>query len=65
MQSNNIWLTKVMKRHGLTRAWVATQLCVDTSTVDRWLQPEVSTSFRRMPSMARKLLGLILEDHTQ
>jgi DNA-binding transcriptional regulator YiaG len=52
-------LRDFMSRHSLTRPDVARALCVNVSTVDRWLVPTGSKSYRKMPDMARKLLVYI------
>jgi hypothetical protein len=62
IKDNNRWLQWFMKTNGLNRVDVAEAVCVNKSTVDRWLLPPPkqgkppTNSFRRMPDMARKLL---------
>lgn len=66
--NNNRQLAQIIKNHpGITRRWVAEQLCVTTSTVDRWLVPKTSggepnPTYRRMPDMAIRLLDYVLDD---
>lgn len=65
--NNNLWLKQTIRKEKLTRAEVATALFVDTSTVDRWLQPktrngEPNKTWRRMPDMARELMKYRLEE---
>ena len=58
--TNNVRTLKLtMKRYSLTRPQVAKHLCVNLSTVDRWLTPSGNTSYRRMPDMAVKLMAYI------
>lgn len=54
--NNQKFLRDYMTRHKLTRPDIAKALCVNLSTVDRWLVPPSSISHRRMPEMAKKLL---------
>lgn len=61
MHANNRWLKSVMKENELTRKTVSIWLYVNTSTVDRWLQPrmkdkEKNPSYRQMPDMAVALM---------
>ena len=56
VKNNNAWLKKFMKSSELTRRAVAEAVCVNISTVDRWLVPPRKVSHRPMPDMARKLL---------
>lgn len=58
--TNNVRkLKSIMSRYALTRPEVARHLCVNLSTVDRWLTPSGNSSYRRMPDMAIKLLAYI------
>lgn len=57
--NNQKFLRDLMARNGLTRPQVARALCVNLSTVDRWLIHTGSDSYRKMPDMARKLLVYI------
>lgn len=66
--NNNRHLAKIIKsRPGMTRQWVAEQLCVTNSTIDRWLAPktrsgERNPTYRKMPDMAMALLMYRLDD---
>lgn len=65
--NNNKWLKATIQQMGVTRAQVAAALYVNTSTVDRWLQPktrqgEPNGSWRRMPDMARELMKYRIRD---
>jgi hypothetical protein len=67
MHANNRWLKETIRNQDLTRCWVARQLLVNQSTVDRWLQPrmrnkEKNPSYRHMPNMAVQLLKYRLAD---
>jgi len=55
-RNNRNWLIRFMKKHRLTRAALAQMVCVNVSTVDRWLVPEDMSSHRHMPDMAVRLL---------
>lgn len=66
--NNNRWLAQIMKENpGMTRRWIAEQLHVTTSTVDRWLAPKTkkgkpNPTYRNMPDMAAQLLQYRLDD---
>lgn len=65
--NNNKWLKVTIQQMSLTRSQVAEALHVNTSTVDRWLQPrtrkgEPNTSWRKMPDMARELMKYRIKD---
>ena len=67
MHGNNRALVGLMYDHALTRKWVAKQLMVNQSTVDRWLQPRMKNkaknpTYRHTPSMAIALLKYRLAD---
>lgn len=57
--NNQKFLREIMRRNDLTRPQVADALCVNLSTVDRWLIPTGGSSYRAMPKMAVKLLAYI------
>lgn len=54
--NNQKFLRQFMDRYRLTRPDIAKAVGVNLSTVDRWLVPTGSKSYRKMPDMARKLL---------
>lgn len=65
--NNNKWLKHTIQQLGVTRARVADALLVNTSTVDRWLQPRTrkgqpNGSWRKMPDMARELMKYRIRD---
>lgn len=65
--NNNKWLKVTIQQMSLTRSQVAEALHVNTSTVDRWLQPrtrkgEPNGSWRKMPDMARELMKYRIKD---
>lgn len=65
--NNNKWLKHTIVQISATRAQVADALYVNTSTVDRWLQPRTrggkpNSSWRKMPDMARELLKYRIKD---
>lgn len=65
--NNNKWLKHTIQEMGITRAKVAEALHVNTSTVDRWLQPKtrkgvLNNSWRKMPDMARELMKYRIKD---
>jgi len=70
--TNNRYLLLKMREFHVNRHWVAAQLKVDRSTVDRWLQPRlkhkrgnfstINPSYRKMPNMAKALLDYRLAD---
>lgn len=66
--NNNKWLKHTINEIGVSRAAVADALHVNTSTVDRWLQPRTrggkpNDSWRRMPDMARELMRYRINDN--
>jgi transcriptional regulator with XRE-family HTH domain len=46
-----------MLRSGLTRAQLSAELGVSVRTLDKWLLPDTSSDFRRMPETALRLLA--------
>ena len=66
-RSNNRWLHHFIKQYQLSRVDVADAVCVNKSTVDRWLLPPPArgkppeNSYRHMPDMAVKLLTLMAD----
>jgi len=66
-RDNNQRLHKTMRSYGISRRWVAENLCVHLTTVDRWLQPEKNggvpnPTYRAMPDSAFKLFKYCLND---
>lgn len=66
--NNNKWLKHTINEIDVSRAEVAAALHVNTSTVDRWLQPRTkggrpNGSWRRMPDMARELMRYRIHDN--
>lgn len=59
VKNKTAWLKRYMKKHGHTRVVIAELVCVNISTVDRWLVPDDMSSHREMPDMGVKLLDLI------
>lgn len=64
--SNNTWLRRWATDQDMSRAEIAQRLCVDQSTVDRWMQPKTrngspNPQFRKCPNMAVKLLLCLQE----
>jgi transcriptional regulator with XRE-family HTH domain len=50
-------LRQAMLRSGQTRAQLSAELGVSVRTLDKWLLPETSGDFRRMPETALRLLS--------
>lgn len=50
-------LRQAMLRSGQTRAQLSAELGVSARTLDKWLLPETSGDFRRMPETALRLLA--------
>ncbi len=50
-------LRQAMLRSSQTRAQLSTELGVSVRTLDKWLLPETSGDFRRMPETALRLLA--------
>lgn len=50
-------LRQAMQQSGQTRAQLAAALGVSTRTVDKWLLPDSSRDFRKMPETATRLLA--------
>jgi len=66
-RDNNHRLYRTMMSHGISRRWVAKNLYVHLSTVDRWLQPKTkggakNNSYRTMPDAALKLFEYSIND---
>jgi transcriptional regulator with XRE-family HTH domain len=50
-------LRQAMRQSGQTRAQLATGMGVSSRTLDKWLLPDASGDFRRMPETALRLLA--------
>jgi len=66
---NNHRLHLTMTSHGISRRWVARNLYVHLSTVDRWLQPpkkgrKPNPTYRSMPDSALKLFEYSINDES-
>ncbi|MBI5899347.1 MAG: hypothetical protein HZB40_09000 [Rhodocyclales bacterium] len=50
-------LRQAMRQSGQTRSQLATDMGISSRTLDKWLLPESSGDFRRMPETALRLLA--------